>query len=133
MDSIDEAHVSEPGLVVLDITARDEETAAAVMSRLDELWATSGVRPVRRVAEPGVRAPPVRRHPTPRLPQPGMTIRIRARLCAGPAVAALDSTAGRSCCRRPQVEGSAAVAIQGAYATSTCAGTSGRKSSGAMG
>ncbi|MEU8727315.1 DUF6207 family protein [Streptomyces antimycoticus] len=37
MDSIDEVHVSEPGLVVLDITARDEETAAAVMSRLDEL------------------------------------------------------------------------------------------------
>ncbi|RSS43398.1 hypothetical protein EF902_18460 [Streptomyces sp. WAC05858] len=57
MDSIDEVHVSEPGLVVLDITARDEETAAAVMSRLDELWATSGVQPVRRVAgEPGVRA-----------------------------------------------------------------------------
>ncbi|MFE2027909.1 DUF6207 family protein [Streptomyces hygroscopicus] len=57
MDSIDEVHVSEPGLVVLDIAARDEETAAAVMSRLDELWATSGVGPVRRVAgEPGVRA-----------------------------------------------------------------------------
>lgn len=49
--------MSEPGLVVLDITALDEETAAAVMSRLDELWATSGVGLVRRVAgEPGVRA-----------------------------------------------------------------------------
>ncbi|WP_421110332.1 DUF6207 family protein [Streptomyces sp. NEAU-S77] len=57
MDRIDDVHVSEPGLVVLDITARDEETAAAVMSRLDELWATSGVGLVRRVAsEPGVPA-----------------------------------------------------------------------------
>ncbi|GAA1733477.1 MULTISPECIES: DUF6207 family protein [Streptomyces] len=57
MDSIDEVHVCEPGLVVLDITAREEETAVAVMSRLDELWATSGIGPVRRVAaEPGVRA-----------------------------------------------------------------------------
>ncbi|AEM88770.1 DUF6207 family protein [Streptomyces violaceusniger] len=57
MERIDEVHVCEPGLVVLDITARDEETAVAVMARLDELWATSGVRPVRRVAgEPGVQA-----------------------------------------------------------------------------
>ncbi|WP_308280259.1 DUF6207 family protein [Streptomyces iranensis] len=32
-------HVREPGLVVLDITAQDEETAVAVMSRLNELWA----------------------------------------------------------------------------------------------
>ncbi|MGW7600500.1 DUF6207 family protein [Streptomyces antimycoticus] len=56
MDRIDEVHVCEPGLVVLDITAGDEETAVAVMSRLDALWATSGVGPVRRVAgEPGVR------------------------------------------------------------------------------
>ncbi|MFD8339885.1 DUF6207 family protein [Streptomyces solisilvae] len=27
MDSIDEVHVSEPGLVILDITTGDEETA----------------------------------------------------------------------------------------------------------
>ncbi|MFJ2202860.1 DUF6207 family protein [Streptomyces violaceusniger] len=85
MDTIDEVHVSEPGLVVLDITARDEETAAAVMSRLDELWATSGIGPVRRVAgEPGVRGPPVRRHPTPRLPRPGVTIVIWARSVPAP-------------------------------------------------
>ncbi|MGA6160857.1 DUF6207 family protein [Stenotrophomonas sp. NPDC087984] len=57
MDRIDDVHVSEPGLVVLDITARDEETAEAVMSRLGELWATSGVGLMRRVAGvPGVRA-----------------------------------------------------------------------------
>ncbi|MBI0315821.1 hypothetical protein JBF12_23145 [Streptomyces javensis] len=56
-DSIDDVHVCEPGLVVLeDITAGDEETAVVVMPRLDALRATSGVRPVRRVAgEPGVR------------------------------------------------------------------------------
>ncbi|MGV9856894.1 DUF6207 family protein [Streptomyces sp. NPDC003442] len=52
---IDEVHMSEPGLVVLDIAARDEETAVAVMSWLDQLWATPGVGSVRRVAgEPGV-------------------------------------------------------------------------------
>ncbi|MGR3935298.1 DUF6207 family protein [Streptomyces sp. BRA346] len=57
MDRIDEVHVSEPGLVVVDIAALDEETAGAVMSRLDDLWATSGIGRVRRVAgEPGVRA-----------------------------------------------------------------------------
>ncbi|WP_317259637.1 MULTISPECIES: DUF6207 family protein [Streptomyces] len=93
MDSIDEVHVSEPGLAVLDITARDEETAAAVMSRPDELRATSGLQPVRRIAgEPRLRAAPVRRHPTPRLPRPGMTISIRARIYAGPAVVVVDTT-----------------------------------------
>ncbi|WP_251982693.1 DUF6207 family protein [Streptomyces violaceusniger] len=35
----------------------DEDTVRAVTSRLDELWATSGIGPVRRLAgEPGVRA-----------------------------------------------------------------------------
>ncbi|MFJ7416345.1 DUF6207 family protein [Streptomyces sp. NPDC098077] len=43
MDSvIDARHVSEPGLVVLDITAADEETALALMEELQQLWATSG-------------------------------------------------------------------------------------------
>ncbi|MFE5118399.1 DUF6207 family protein [Streptomyces sp. NPDC056669] len=57
MDHIDEVHVCEPGLVVLDITAQDEETVRAVTSRLDQLWATSGIGQVRRLAgEPGVRA-----------------------------------------------------------------------------
>ncbi|MBT2526992.1 hypothetical protein J7E91_16565 [Streptomyces sp. ISL-99] len=53
MEKIDEQHVSQPGLVVLDITAADEEvTVHAVMAGLGEWWATSGVAPVRR--EPGV-------------------------------------------------------------------------------
>ncbi|WP_030593482.1 DUF6207 family protein [Streptomyces globisporus] len=58
MDSvIDARHVSEPGLVVLDITAADEETALALMDELQQLWATSGITTVRRdPAQPGVRA-----------------------------------------------------------------------------
>ncbi|MFD8959565.1 DUF6207 family protein [Streptomyces anulatus] len=58
MDSvIDARHVSEPGLVVLDITAADEETALALMEELQQLWATSGITTIRRdPAQPGVRA-----------------------------------------------------------------------------
>ncbi|MEU0275767.1 DUF6207 family protein [Streptomyces sp. NPDC006307] len=54
---IDEQHITEPGLVVLDVVAADEETVAAVMEGLQQQWATSGVTPVWRVpGEPGVRA-----------------------------------------------------------------------------
>ncbi|MEW2577785.1 DUF6207 family protein [Streptomyces syringium] len=57
MTHIDDVHVSEPGLVVLDVTAHDETTAAAVMTALEQQWATSGMVPVRREpGEPGVRA-----------------------------------------------------------------------------
>ncbi|MER5464595.1 DUF6207 family protein [Streptomyces sp. NPDC002668] len=57
MDHINEQHVSEPGLLVLDITAADEATALAAMTELDRHWATSGVGTVRRVpGEPGVKA-----------------------------------------------------------------------------
>ncbi|MEV7114286.1 DUF6207 family protein [Streptomyces anulatus] len=49
MDSvIDARHVSEPGLVVLDITAADEETAFALMDELQQLWATAGITAIRR-------------------------------------------------------------------------------------
>lgn len=62
-------HVAEPGLVVLDITAADEGTAAAVMDTLQQLWATSGVTPVWRTpGKAGVRArvhADLRRHPDP--------------------------------------------------------------------
>ncbi|MFI0203839.1 MULTISPECIES: DUF6207 family protein [Streptomyces] len=54
---IDEQHIAEPGLVVLDITGGDEDTVRAVMTALEERWATSGIGPVRREpGEPGVRA-----------------------------------------------------------------------------
>ncbi|MFF9594057.1 DUF6207 family protein [Streptomyces sp. NPDC014646] len=54
---IDEQRIAEPGLVVLDITAADEDTLYAVMDGLQQQWATSGITPVRRLpGEPGVRA-----------------------------------------------------------------------------
>ncbi|MET9656777.1 DUF6207 family protein [Streptomyces sp. NPDC006510] len=54
---IDAQHITEPGLVVLDITAADEETARAVMAALEQRWATSGITPVRsKPGLPGVRA-----------------------------------------------------------------------------
>ncbi|MEU3633019.1 DUF6207 family protein [Streptomyces fradiae] len=56
MTTTQHLHVDEPGLVVLDIAAADEETARTVMDTLDRLWATSGAAPVRRVpGVPGVR------------------------------------------------------------------------------
>ncbi|MFJ9576151.1 DUF6207 family protein [Streptomyces sp. NPDC101191] len=57
MKPIDEQHIAEPGLVVLDITGGDEDTVRAVMTALEERWATSGIVPMRRdPGEPGVRA-----------------------------------------------------------------------------
>lgn len=57
MERIDEQHMVQPGLVILDITAADEATALAAMTELDRLWATSGIGAVRRVpGELGVRA-----------------------------------------------------------------------------
>lgn len=55
--SIEQQHLAEPGLVVLDIAAADEETVQAVTDALDRLWATSGTASIQRVpGEPGVRA-----------------------------------------------------------------------------
>ncbi|MFI6893589.1 DUF6207 family protein [Streptomyces sp. NPDC050256] len=57
MEAIDAQHVQESGLVVFDITAADEETAALVMASLEQRWATSGITVARRMpGEPGVRA-----------------------------------------------------------------------------
>ncbi|MFK8910844.1 DUF6207 family protein [Streptomyces sp. YS-3] len=54
---LDEQHLDQPGLAVLDITAADEDTARIVMECLEQLWATSGVTPVQRVpGHGGVRA-----------------------------------------------------------------------------
>ncbi|MBT2511333.1 hypothetical protein J7I98_37065 [Streptomyces sp. ISL-98] len=44
-----EQHIAEPGLVVLDITAADEDTVRTVMDGLQQQWATSDVTPVWRV------------------------------------------------------------------------------------
>ncbi|MDN3297610.1 DUF6207 family protein [Streptomyces ficellus] len=54
---IDEQRIAEPGLVVLDVAAGDEETVRAVMEVLQQQWATSGITPVWRTpGKPGVRA-----------------------------------------------------------------------------
>ncbi|OEJ28722.1 hypothetical protein AS594_33965 [Streptomyces agglomeratus] len=54
---IDEQHVTEPGLVVLDVTAADEDTIHEVMEGLQQLSATSGITPVWCTpGEAGVRA-----------------------------------------------------------------------------
>jgi hypothetical protein len=54
---IDEQHITEPGLVVLDVTTADEDTIRAVMDDLQQRWATSGITPVWRApGAAGVRA-----------------------------------------------------------------------------
>ncbi|MFJ6438411.1 DUF6207 family protein [Streptomyces sp. NPDC091416] len=53
MEAIDAQHVQESGLVVFDITAADEETAALVMASLEQRWATSGITVAGRM--PGTR------------------------------------------------------------------------------
>ncbi|MEE1735501.1 DUF6207 family protein [Streptomyces sp. BE147] len=57
MHPIHEQHLSEPGLVVLDITAPDETTLNTVMTALQERWATSGISAGRRTpGRAGIRA-----------------------------------------------------------------------------
>lgn len=48
-ERIDEQHLGEPGLLVLDITAADEATAQAAITDLNALWTTFAVARVRRV------------------------------------------------------------------------------------
>ncbi|MGW0777248.1 DUF6207 family protein [Streptomyces sp. NPDC002835] len=57
MEQVDEQHISEPGLVVLDITAADEDTIRAVMDGLRQRWTTSGITPVWRTpGDAGIKA-----------------------------------------------------------------------------
>ncbi|MFF8279986.1 DUF6207 family protein [Streptomyces lateritius] len=54
---IEQQHIGEPGLVVLDLTTADEATIVTVMDGLQQLWATSGITPVCRTpGEAGVTA-----------------------------------------------------------------------------
>ncbi|MER7178536.1 DUF6207 family protein [Streptomyces hyaluromycini] len=56
MDPISETHVSEPGLVVVDVAAADDATALAFQQLLADRWATSPAQYTTRDAgEPGVR------------------------------------------------------------------------------
>ncbi|MCX4792251.1 DUF6207 family protein [Streptomyces sp. NBC_01221] len=57
MEQIAPLHVSETGLLVVDLTAADEETVQAAIDALGRRWATSGGGRIRRVpGEPGVTA-----------------------------------------------------------------------------
>ena len=56
MRSFDAVHVSEPGLVVVEVAAGDVQTALAAVADLRLWWATSGPSEAWRVpGEPGVR------------------------------------------------------------------------------
>ncbi|MEE1812698.1 DUF6207 family protein [Streptomyces sp. BE133] len=49
MRSFDAVHVSEPGLVVVEVAAGDEATALAAVAELGERWVTLGPSEVWRV------------------------------------------------------------------------------------
>ncbi|MBC2864484.1 hypothetical protein H1R13_05580 [Streptomyces mexicanus] len=56
MGSINETHLAEPGLVVVEVAAADEEMAFAFQNALAARWATATVeRTTRDPGEPGVR------------------------------------------------------------------------------
>jgi hypothetical protein len=56
MNAINEAHVSEPGLLVVDVAAADDAPALAFQQLLADRWATStGERTTHDVGQPGVR------------------------------------------------------------------------------
>lgn len=56
MEAINEVHVSEPGLIVVDVAAADDETAFAFHAALSARWATTSVeRTTRDAGQAGVR------------------------------------------------------------------------------
>lgn len=69
MKPFDAVHVSEPGLVVVEVAAGDRETALAAVADMSLWWVTSGPSEVMRVpGEPGVR---VRTYAALRAPETG--------------------------------------------------------------
>ncbi|MEU6772392.1 DUF6207 family protein [Streptomyces sp. NPDC046759] len=56
MEVINGVHVSQPGLVVVDITAADDQTAFAFHAALAAMWATTALeRTIRIPGQSGVR------------------------------------------------------------------------------
>ena len=56
VEAINEVHVSEPGLVVVDVAAADDQTAFAFQAALASMWTATAVeRTTRDVGQPGVR------------------------------------------------------------------------------
>lgn len=57
MKPIDEQHITQPSLEVLDITGRDKDTVRTVTATLEERSASLGITPVhRKPGKPSVRA-----------------------------------------------------------------------------
>nr|WP_279634676.1 DUF6207 family protein [Streptomyces carpinensis] len=75
MDAINEVFVSEPGLVMVDGAAADDQTAFTFQAALASMWAaTSAERTTREPGQPHVRRRcflDMRRHPTARRPARG--------------------------------------------------------------
>ncbi|MGW1291104.1 DUF6207 family protein [Streptomyces sp. NPDC002586] len=69
IEKINDVHVSEPGLVIIDIAAADDQTAFAFHTALAATWATTAVeRTTRYPGQPGVRLRcylDMRQHPEP--------------------------------------------------------------------
>ncbi|GAA4340071.1 DUF6207 family protein [Streptomyces venetus] len=56
MKPINEAHVAQPGLAVIDVATADDQTAFAIQEALARRWATAPADRTTRVpGEPGVR------------------------------------------------------------------------------
>ncbi|MGW2697796.1 DUF6207 family protein [Streptomyces sp. NPDC001296] len=56
MDPIREAHLSEPGLLVIDVAGRDDATVFAFQAAIARIWGTAvAERTVRDAGQPGVR------------------------------------------------------------------------------
>ncbi|MEU7428620.1 DUF6207 family protein [Streptomyces sp. NPDC040750] len=56
MEAISEVHVSQPGLVVVDIAAADDQTAFAFHAALASMWASTAIeRTTHDPGQPGVR------------------------------------------------------------------------------
>ncbi|MGP4088622.1 DUF6207 family protein [Streptomyces sp. KR55] len=56
MDPIREAHLSEPGLLVIDVAGFDDATVLAFQAAIARIWGTSSVeRTTRDAGQPGVR------------------------------------------------------------------------------
>ncbi|WP_198422542.1 DUF6207 family protein [Streptomyces sp. QHH-9511] len=79
MGDISTAHLSEPGLAVVEIVAQDEATVREVVERLTGSWASSGVPAVREGGKvPGQRTFTGRVYVDIRMPAPGRTRKLPA-------------------------------------------------------
>jgi hypothetical protein len=100
-------HLSEPGLIVVDIAAADDETAFAFHTELATRWATTSLeRTTHEPGQPGVRcaatstcASPSTRRATPISPcrrTPGFPALRRLYMTATPRLWQLDEAAPRT-------------------------------------